>query len=79
MKNPLHYIARAAAFLGSWMKAKINAVFRPKIEIITVDPFPEKKGPTRADLRREWRRSHGQPGDKIARLAALHRITVRNP
>ena len=78
MKNPLQYIARAAASL--FHKVKSIFIQTNKNEIITVsDPFPKVPVPSRADRMRMWKKTHGKAGDKIARMAAAHRIGVRNP
>ena len=79
MKNPLQYIARAAASLFHKIKAKITT---NKVEVIMVsDPFTpslDEVAPTRAELRARWRSSHGRPGDKLNRLFSQKRATIRN-
>ena len=79
MKNPLQYIARAAASLFNKVKATFVHSKKAETEIIRVDPFADKPpAPTRAEIRARWKTTHGKSGDKIARMATQKRITLRH-
>ena len=73
MKNPLQYIVRAAASLFH----RIKAIFVQHKTIEASAHPPEPPILTRAELKAIWRGTHGRPGDKINRLFAQKRATIR--